>query len=116
MELLLRQGEYVPDGKGGFRRAEGRSELLQRVLWKLTARRGGFPLLPELGSQLYALTRAKPSSWQALARQYVVQALAEERDLTVREVTLHQEGDVLEAVVSLDWNGESLDVRVEIEE
>ena len=51
MELMVRDGDYVPDGAGGFLRAEGSQELLQRVLWKLSIRRGSFPLLPDLGSR-----------------------------------------------------------------
>lgn len=70
----MRDGDYLPDGKGGFCRAEGRAELLQRVLWKLTARRGQFPFLPRLGSRLYTLTREKPSAWVPLARQYAAEA------------------------------------------
>ena len=49
MALILREGDYVPDGKGGFRTAEGGQELLERILWKLSVRRGSFPFLPELG-------------------------------------------------------------------
>ena len=55
MELLLKDGDYVSDGAGGQVRLEGEEALLQRVLFRLTARRGGFPLMPELGSRLYAL-------------------------------------------------------------
>ncbi len=44
MELMVRDGDYLPDGEGGFRRAEGADELLQRVLWKLSIPRGSFPL------------------------------------------------------------------------
>ena len=57
MELMVRDGDYVPDGAGGFLRAEGSQELLQRVLWKLSIRRGSFPLLPDLGSRLFLLFR-----------------------------------------------------------
>ena len=53
MELRLEQGDYVPNGAGGFQRLEGAEALLQRVLFRLTARRGQFPFLPELGSRLY---------------------------------------------------------------
>ena len=55
MELMVRDGDYVSDGRGSFRRAEGSAELLQRVLWKLSIRRGCFPPLPGLGSQLYRM-------------------------------------------------------------
>ena len=83
MELMVRGGDYLPDGRGGFRRAEGDDELLQRVLWKLSVRRGSFPFLPELGSRLYLLGREKPSLRQALARQYAAEALADEEGLSV---------------------------------
>ena len=116
MELLLKNGDYVPDGKGGFLRGEGKTQLLQRVLWKLCARRGSFPFLPDLGSRLYTLFREKPSAWEGLARQYVAQALSDESELTVCDVKLEQVDRVLEVTVYLDWNGESVDVRVELEE
>ena len=45
MELRLEQGDYVPNGAGGFQRLEGAEALLQRVLFRLTARRGQFPFL-----------------------------------------------------------------------
>lgn len=116
MELLLKDGDYLPDGRGGFQRAEGEDALLRRVLWKLTARRGAFPFLPKLGSELFSLTREKPSAWEGLARQYVTQALAEEEGLTVRDVALSERQGRLDVTVYLDWNGESRDVTVTLEE
>lgn len=116
MELLLKNGDYVPDGKGGFLRVSGRDALLQRVLWKLTARRGAFPFLPELGSELYTLSRAKPSMWNTLAKQYAAQALADEQELTVQNVAVTQREGKLELRFELDWNGETMDVKVEVEE
>ena len=83
MELRLEQGDYVPNGAGGFQRLEGAEALLQRVLFRLTARRGQFPFLPELGSRLYQLGREKPSAREALALQYVTEALVQEPDLAV---------------------------------
>ena len=109
MELMLRGGDYVPDGRGGFLRAEGADGLLQRVLWKLTVRRGSFPLLPDLGSRLYLLTREKPGARGALARQYVAEALAGEA-LAIDGVAL--EGERLR--VDLTWRGESLSAEVEL--
>ena len=50
---MVRNGDYVSDGAGGFLRAEGTDELLQRVLWKLSIPRGRFPLLPALLFQLH---------------------------------------------------------------
>ena len=110
MELMLRSGDYVPDGTGGFLRAEGTDALLQRVLWKLTVRRGSFPFLPELGSRLYLLPREKPSARRALARQYVAEALADEQDLEIKDVAL--DGESLQ--VALTWQGESLYTEMEL--
>ena len=107
MELMLRGGDYVPDGKGGFLRAEGSDGLLQRVLWKLTVRRGSFPLLPGLGSRLYLLSREKPGARESLARQYAAEALAGE-DLNIQDVALT--GDALR--VDLLWQGEPLSAEV----
>ena len=78
MELLLRDGDYVSDGAGGQVRLEGEAALLQRVLFRLAARRGQFAPLPELGSELYALGRERGSRRLPAARQYVAQALVEE--------------------------------------
>ena len=86
MELLLRDGDYVPDGSGSLIKLTGPEEVLQRVLFRLTVRRGSFPLLPELGSELYRLGGEKPSARQALAAQYVAQALAEEPEVEVETV------------------------------
>ena len=62
MELRLKNGDYIPDGKGGVVRLSGDNALLQRVLFRLSARRGALPMLPELGSQLYLLGREAPEA------------------------------------------------------
>lgn len=110
MELMVRDGDYVPDEAGGYRQAEDSQELLQRVLWKLSIPRGSFSFLPELGSELYRLGRSKPAQREGLARQYVAQALADEPNLTVTGVTLGENGTM---EVALDWQGETLAVTVE---
>ena len=69
MELMVRDGDYVPDEGGGYRRAEGSEELLQRVLWKLSIPRGSFPLLPGLGSGLYRLGRARRSEERRVGKE-----------------------------------------------
>lgn len=113
MELLIQNGDYVPDGRGGFRRAEGTQELLQRVLFKLTARRGSFPFLPELGSELYRLTRGKPSAWDSLARQYVTQAL-EDEDVAVEDVHVTPLDGGAAVDVILNGAGETFALNVEV--
>lgn len=113
MELLIRNGDYTPDGKGGFRRAQGSEELLQRALFRLTARRGSFPFLPELGSELYRLPGEKRSDWESLARQYAAQALQGE-DMTVTDVTVAPGEGGATVRVGLDCRGDAAAVTVEV--
>lgn len=114
MERMLRDGDYVPDGTGGLTVLSGGEEVLARALYRLTARRGGLPFLPELGSRLYQLGRERPSARQALAVQYVAEALRGEPGLTVQSVELDQTGDAGLLTVRLDWQGETLTAQVEV--
>lgn len=113
MELLIQNGDYVPDGRGGFRRAEGSGELLQRALFKLTARRGSFPFLPRLGSELYRLPREKPSAWNSLARQYAAEAL-EGEGLAVEDAQVTPAGDGAAVELFLEYEGEELALEVHV--
>ena len=108
MALMLRDGDYVPDGAGGLRTVEGAEALLQEVLFRLQARRGGLPFLPDLGSRLYQLSREKPSARQSLAAQYVAEALREETELRVQSVEWEPQGEKGLLTVRVDWQGETL--------
>lgn len=110
MELQIQNGDYVPDGLGGFRRLTG-GEALCSGSCSAWSRGGGFPFMPELGSRLYLVLREKPAARQALAEQYVAEALAGESGLRVTEVSLAQEGDRGLLTVRLDWQGEALAVQ-----
>ena len=99
MELRLINGDYIPDGTGGVIRAEGDEALLERVLFRLSARRGGLPMLPELGSQLYLLGRERPEARLSAARQYAAEAV-------------RPEGLTLEAVRLTDRGGGRMDLTV----
>ena len=115
MERKLIEGDYVPDGAGGLTTLTGSEEVLARALYRLTARRGGLPFLPELGSRLYLLPREKPGAWEALARQYAVEALRNETELEVTGVTAAPAGaGALEVQVSLSWKGEPLAVSLTV--
>ena len=92
METKLANGDYVADGLGGVERLSGADALLGRVLYRLTARRGQFPPLPELGSRLYLLGRETGANRLTAARQYVAEALAQE-PVTVEDVTLTAAGE-----------------------
>ena len=79
--LEIKEREYVPNGAGGLCRAEGREALLQRVLFRLMARRGQFPFLEDLGSSLWRLGRVSAAARQSAAEQYVAEALTTEAGL-----------------------------------
>lgn len=115
MELLLKDGDYVPDGQGGFLSVDGGAAVLQRALFALTVKRGSFPFLPELGSRLYLLPREKPSARMALAQRYAAEALAGETDLEVTGVVLTDlEEGALAVRVTMDWKGERLEAEVQV--
>ncbi len=111
MERVLKNGEYLPDGAGGLMSVSGGEEVLARALFRLTARRGALPFLPGLGSRLYELSREKPSARQALAEQYVAEALGEE-DVSVQTVELQMQGEGGLLTVKLLWRGETLTGQV----
>lgn len=113
--LILKDGDYVPDGNGGQERAWGERAVLERVLFRLKARRGALPFLPELGSQLYKVMREKPSARLAAARQYVAQALEEEKLVRVTGVELEDDGERALLTVRLLWQGEELAAAMELE-
>lgn len=105
----LREGDYCPDGSGAFQEVTGAEELLERVLFKLQARRGSFPLLPDFGSRLYQLPREKPSARQALGASYAAEALADE-EVAVTGAVWEEKTRTL--TVYLTWQGEALSAQV----
>ena len=115
MELALRNGDYLSDGTGGLRRVQGKEAVLQRVLFRLTAKRGSFPFWEDLGSCLWQLGQLPMAARQAAAKQYVTEALAGERGVHVEQVTLVQTGDRAELTAKMTWQGEALSVTVEIQ-
>ena len=92
---------------------EGAQAVLARVLFRLSARRGALPFLPELGSRLHEVLREKPSARLAAARQYVAQAL-EQEDVEITDVTLTDLEEGAQLDVSLLWQGETLSVTTQL--
>lgn len=112
-EAKWNNGDLVPNGMGDFQRLEGSQALIQRVLFKLSARRGAFPFLPRLGSRLHTLGTEKPGARQALCLQYVCQAL-EDEDVTVTAAEYSQQGEQAQVTVRLQWQGETLEVTTQL--
>lgn len=66
---------------------------------KLAARRGGFALLPAFGSRLYQLGSVRVSERETAARQYVAEALAEEENLVLDNLSV---SGIAEGVIRID--------------
>ena len=115
MSLLLRERDYVADGNGGVTVVQDGDELVNEALFRLTARRGSFPFLPELGSRMYQLRREKPSAWDSRARQYAVEALADLDGVTVTDAAVRRERDALWVAVELLWQGTALTLTAQLE-
>lgn len=115
MGLLLKNRDYVADGNGGVAVVQDGEELLGEVLFRLTARRGSFPFLPELGSRMYLLRRVRPSQRESLALQYAVEALEDLDGVTVTGASVRQEGEALWLSVELSWQGAGLAVTARLE-
>ena len=114
MEPRLKNGDYIPDGLGGVVRCEGAEALLERILFRLTARRGGLPFLPQLGSRLHLLSREPTAQRLSAARQYVAEALTDE-PVTVTDVELAPKGDgCAHLTVWLDYQGTELSVTLAV--
>lgn len=114
MALVFRDGDYIPDGNGGFRTVSGSAEVLERILWKLSVRRGSFPMLPELGSDLHLLGRVPAKERETMAERYVYQALRDE-PVTVTSValTVGAEGKG-ELRVCMLYEGQALTAAMEV--
>ena len=112
MELKLKNGDYVSDGIGGLQRVSGMDALVQRVLFRLTARRDSFPFQKNLGSRLWQLGRVPVNQRQAAATQYVAEALSEEPNLEVKAVELLEDGQL---TVELVHEKETFVVTLEVQ-
>lgn len=112
-ELKIRNGDYLCRGDR-LETVDGTDGLLQRVLFKLTARRGKFPFWDTLGSRLWQLSQITPPQRQAAAAQYVAEALQDE-PLTVERVELQTRADgMMELTVVLQSGDRTLTAVVEV--
>ena len=112
-ELKIREGDYQRR-YGGMATVDGTEGLLQRVLFKLTARRGAFPFRETLGSRLWQLSRLPESQRQAAAAQYVAEALQDE-PLAVEDVEIRTRADgTMELTAVLRSGEQTLSAVVDI--
>ena len=115
MSLLLDERDYVADGNGGVTVVRDGEALVNEVLFRLAARRGSFPFLPELGSRMGQLRREKPSAWETLAQQFAAEALAGLDCVAGTGAAVRQEQDALSVTVKLLWQGTALSVTAQLE-
>lgn len=115
MSLLLKERDYAADGNGGVTVVQDGDALVNEVLFRLTARRGSFPFLPELGSRMGQLRREKPSAWETLAQQFAAEALAGMEGVTVTGAAVRREQDALMVTVELLWQDTLLSVTAQLE-
>ncbi|NLT63369.1 MAG: hypothetical protein GXY01_02755 [Clostridiales bacterium] len=116
MELKLKNGQYQRGEYQGLAEVNEIEELLQRINMKLMVHRGSFIPLPDYGSRLYLLSRAKPSYRQIAARKYVLEALADETELVLETLELidKPKGEVL-LYLSFTYRGKyTVDLETEI--
>ena len=106
MELKLVDGDYVPAVAGEFETVSGDNEKLARILYKLSCRKGGFAPFPNLGSELYRLLREKRSSRETLARKYILEALEDENDIVLTDVTVSDTEDGILVKAEFEYSGE----------
>ena len=114
MELQMKNGDYISNCAGGLRKVSGSEALLQRVLFRLTARRGMFPFWEKLGSRLWQLGQVPAAKRESAAKQYVVEALAEETDVVVDSVTLSEENGVAVLHAKLTCGEEHLELTMDV--
>ena len=115
MSLLLQDRDYADDGNGGVAEVQDGDEVLAEVPFRLSARRESFPFLPDLGSRMHLLRRAKPSERESLALQYAVEALKDLAEVTVTGASVQQEDGALWVSVELLWQGTWLAVTAQLE-
>lgn len=115
MELKLVNGQYVPADYQGFSQVCRLDELAQRIIMKLTARRGRFLPLPNYGSRLYLLPTLKPSQRETAAWQYVIEALTDERDVELEKLEFNSDGELGILVLTFVYNGDTkLVIKAEV--
>jgi len=94
MELKMLNGDYVKNVYHDLESVSGIEETAQRIMMKLKGRRGGFALLPEYGSRLYALSNLRPAQRETIARQYIAEALEGENAI-LEDIRIHEDGEKL---------------------
>ena len=105
MDNLIANGDMVMGRNGDPEMISGLKELIQRVMLRLSVKRGGFPYNQQLGSRLAQLDLNQADEFTLLAA--VREALSDLEEVTVSgiEKTLDRETQTLYLTVYLVVNG-----------
>lgn len=114
MELKLSEGRYVLDENHALQQIKDLEELKQRVALKLSVHRGSFMPLPDYGSRLYTLGRIRPAERETAARQFVLEALADEESLSLDTLELTEKNGDAFLNMTFSYGSETLIVETEI--
>lgn len=116
MDVLLENGDFVPDHRGSPVLVDGERELLQRAAIRLAVRRGSLPHDPAFGSTLHRLRGGASESTNAQALAAVRQALAPLPQLEARGADCVWEPDAarLRVRVSLALRGRDYQLEVRL--
>lgn len=113
MELKLVNGNYESGAYGGIKTVSGMEELAQRVIMKLSCRRGQFRPKPDYGSRLYLLTQSeRPADRRTAVRQYAAEALADEEGLKLSDTEISAvDCDSLRLRLTFEYTGNEFTVE-----
>lgn len=114
MELKLIDGDYVPFKNGGLQSVSGVDETAQRIVMKLSAKRGHYLPMPEFGSLLHTLSQYKPSLQKVAAIGFVKDCLADEPELVLRDLKLEPCPDGISITLLLTLNNHSFNITTMI--
>ena len=112
MDTLLQKGDQALDPRGLPRTVEGSGELAQRAMIRLCVPRGRFAPDPTLGSQLYRLPRASAAQMEALAEEYVREALAPMGEARLLSLRCAGSGDQVTVSLVLALGAEAMEMEV----
>lgn len=113
MDILLENGTYALDERGLPITVTGLRACIQRLLIRLSVRKGCFLPDPTLGSELYRLPVSGGEQTNRLALHYAQQALLPEPRAKVKQAICHPvgEGDLaVNVIIEIDNQSYPLEV------
>ena len=114
MEMKLCNGDYIPNSLNGFKLAMGFEEKLERILYKLSCRKGGFAPMPNLGSELHKLLREKRENRVSSARKYILEALFDEHGIVLTDVRVSEINEGLTVDAEFEYSGLKESVTIKL--